>query len=470
MAMDPSKQHHGHSDAPSQLFEAIAPVDWDSGSSFTFDHESGHSVHSTCGDLSDILKGPFDKSHSSTLLEINVEPRSTIASVPNNDSSFDKQGSQDLRERLFKLATSNNAKTREVQKAEKARYAAKSPDTVARALTSTSQSWGMLPKRSWRIQLTMQRVDMQRVTEAICPQNQACGEPVREHTASSSHNPNSDRSMATSAIGVNAVGLAGLTCTDSSKDQRLIHGSTANSNRPSREHLFRKHMKAKHCRRCWATFKKDDELTTHQRENPPCPVLEEVPIEGLDASQVERLRARKTFTKMKECTKWRKVYVIIFPDVADDQIPLPYYVPEDFYAFPFVDSFEGREAYLRQELPTRITDVLLKRLIKLNIDHNELKGVCEEAVSTALASLSRSTPEQNKAQNEPRTIVTPVASQPSSIATDNLHDQSQEQAESSMFSWDPTDFEHGFDALIWNQSVSQNVGIPDFDFLSEDPG
>jgi hypothetical protein len=71
-------------------------------------------------------------------------------------------------------------------------------------------------------------------------------------------------------------------------------------------------------------FKADALLKTHQRAEPPCPIRDEMEIEGFDRNQERLLRSRKRATEpMTEKEKWRAMYRILFPNDDPANTPSP---------------------------------------------------------------------------------------------------------------------------------------------------
>lgn len=174
------------------------------------------------------------------------------------------------------------------------------------------------------------------------------------------------------------------------KHDRLRYGNRRYCNGPGwadmhrlKEHLYRKHRQEKHCCRCWTTFKEDGALTAHQRAQPPCDVLDEVPIDGLTATQEQQLKSRKAFSRLTEFEKWRKAYMILFPDVTEDQVPSCYYEPQEFQ-----DSLADArfQAHLRQGLTPHLVNALMKQVKAMYGDASsgQAEKCCEKAVEEAL--------------------------------------------------------------------------------------
>lgn len=88
-----------------------------------------------------------------------------------------------------------------------------------------------------------------------------------------------------------------------------------------KEHLYRSHAQPIFCPRCYAIFDSDSEFSTHLRSN-PCEISVPQPIEGIDRETLNRLRKRSPALRLEE-DKWRDTYQLLFPDVADSDIPSP---------------------------------------------------------------------------------------------------------------------------------------------------
>lgn len=90
-----------------------------------------------------------------------------------------------------------------------------------------------------------------------------------------------------------------------------------------KEHLYRSHAQPIFCPICYATFKSDKEQSNHVRLQ-QCQRSAPQKIDGIDRETVWTLRKRTTALRLEE-DKWRDVYHVLFPDVADGDIPSPFY-------------------------------------------------------------------------------------------------------------------------------------------------
>ncbi|KAM7211105.1 hypothetical protein V8F06_013501 [Rhypophila decipiens] len=114
-----------------------------------------------------------------------------------------------------------------------------------------------------------------------------------------------------------------------------------------KEHIYRTHGQPRHCLRCGETFSIQRELAAHQRSSQTCELRLFDPLAGFTPEQELALK-RKRRAACSEEEKWRHVFKISFPDVAEADIPSPYYEN---------DSWEGLDRYDRYnelELPRAI--------------------------------------------------------------------------------------------------------------------
>lgn len=88
-----------------------------------------------------------------------------------------------------------------------------------------------------------------------------------------------------------------------------------------KEHLYRSHAQPIFCFRCYAMFDSDADFSAHLR-GVPCPISSPQPIEGIDRKTFESLKKRTPALRLEE-DKWRDAYHLLFPEVADADIPSP---------------------------------------------------------------------------------------------------------------------------------------------------
>lgn len=91
-----------------------------------------------------------------------------------------------------------------------------------------------------------------------------------------------------------------------------------------KQHLYRRHVRpdVKQCSRCYEEFESDSLLEQHVRKAERCAERERPPQEeGLNYNQEKSLKCRKRIINTSEEEKWKRVYRICFPDVAEADIP-----------------------------------------------------------------------------------------------------------------------------------------------------
>ncbi|VUC30289.1 unnamed protein product [Clonostachys rosea] len=90
-----------------------------------------------------------------------------------------------------------------------------------------------------------------------------------------------------------------------------------------KEHIYRTHMLAPHCERCFAEFETEAERAAHSRLRVPCDVIEPpAAMIGVTADIKNKLKSRKGKQNWDEDSKWRAMYTILFEDQTE--IPSPY--------------------------------------------------------------------------------------------------------------------------------------------------
>ena len=97
-----------------------------------------------------------------------------------------------------------------------------------------------------------------------------------------------------------------------------------------KEHLYRNHTLPIQCPRCCQTFSNEDDCLQHQRAQRGCEWKEGDPLEGVSKAQEAKLRRKKRSTSsFPDEARWKVIYKILFPQVADDQIPSACKDPSD---------------------------------------------------------------------------------------------------------------------------------------------
>jgi hypothetical protein len=72
-------------------------------------------------------------------------------------------------------------------------------------------------------------------------------------------------------------------------------------------------------------FDGDGDLANHLRSEPgsePCHLSAPQPIDGIDRETLTKLHKRSSASRLEE-DKWRDTYQLLFPDVAEADIPSP---------------------------------------------------------------------------------------------------------------------------------------------------
>ena len=110
-----------------------------------------------------------------------------------------------------------------------------------------------------------------------------------------------------------------------------------------REHLYRQHLESERCPRCYHPFSDADELTQHQRLNPPCLVVEgRPPTCGINKRQLELLKKKKRGGT--EAEKCRRLYTILWPEFSEEDLPCPCKCPTPYFG-TVLPVFPGSAAY-----------------------------------------------------------------------------------------------------------------------------
>jgi hypothetical protein len=128
-----------------------------------------------------------------------------------------------------------------------------------------------------------------------------------------------------------------------------------------KEHIYRCHQTPAHCKRCWATFKSQQQLDAHitVASEDICEVQAGTPPAGITSTVERQLRSRKkAHPNQSEEDRWRDIYKILFPN---SEVPSPYFeaVQEEGPSSPDARELSNYEDYIRRELP---------RLVRSNIE------------------------------------------------------------------------------------------------------
>ncbi|KAF2826317.1 hypothetical protein CC86DRAFT_27981 [Ophiobolus disseminans] len=138
-----------------------------------------------------------------------------------------------------------------------------------------------------------------------------------------------------------------------------------------KEHLYRAHTQSIYCPRCYTMFDADVDLSNHLR-SAQCHVSVPQPIEGIDRETLKALRKRSPALRLEE-DKWRDVYHLLFPDVAMEDIPSPFYDS---------DSSTEESRRFRRELLRRIQQ-------ELTTTAGQLPGAVEQQLLRQVAQIIR---------------------------------------------------------------------------------
>ncbi|KAM7214484.1 hypothetical protein V8F06_010118 [Rhypophila decipiens] len=156
-----------------------------------------------------------------------------------------------------------------------------------------------------------------------------------------------------------------------------------------KEHLYRKHRQPKYrCVRCWQPFEDEQTHMDHQRNTMSCPLKPMEPIEGFDAGQESRLKSRKrTITGLSEVEKWKTIFQILFPHIAQVNIPSPFYeYEEESVGTPLSEC----EEYILKEVPLRLRHILAPEFDReWNIVEEGLKRKAIDSLKTVLVDVFR---------------------------------------------------------------------------------
>ncbi|KAJ8125719.1 hypothetical protein O1611_g7920 [Lasiodiplodia mahajangana] len=160
-----------------------------------------------------------------------------------------------------------------------------------------------------------------------------------------------------------------------------------------KEHLDRRHALPISCRRCYTAFNTEAEHDSHIRSFEQCEVQQQpCSIEGFNAGQRAELKSRPRGLKhMSEPQKWRRVYLILFPETSENEVPSPYY---EFQTLSDPghpqDPMMEYEEYLQRELPSRVREQLEIRIEEaLDPIEETLRGQIVEIVRDMQLELFR---------------------------------------------------------------------------------
>ncbi|KAK4161551.1 hypothetical protein QBC43DRAFT_95670 [Cladorrhinum sp. PSN259] len=191
-----------------------------------------------------------------------------------------------------------------------------------------------------------------------------------------------------------------------------------------KEHLYRRHRQPRfRCGRCWQPFKDEASFLDHQRTPQPCELGEQEYVEGFDAAQEKRLKARKRANPdLSEAERWCEVFKILFPHVDHDKIPSPFYeYGELSSSSESPDRLAECEEYLLREVPARLHQALSRELDR------DLEAVEEGLKKKAIACVKDLIPELFRELRRPKRSDRRAAPaeplQPPPSQTDNIQNE-----------------------------------------------
>ncbi|KAJ2893951.1 uncharacterized protein MKZ38_008057 [Zalerion maritima] len=175
-----------------------------------------------------------------------------------------------------------------------------------------------------------------------------------------------------------------------------------------KEHLYRKHSLPPSCPRCQLEFKTTSQVDTHLLSDPPCQVQAANALkEGITQKQEKLLRSRRRDEKAQtEVQKWRKIYLILFPETNPKAMPSAFYEldpPKQVQALHNQDDaqggnakdahgagLDGYEEFLKQQLPLMVRQELERRIDDTPTFGLGMMMQMDEGMKTELVSIMQS--------------------------------------------------------------------------------
>lgn len=157
-----------------------------------------------------------------------------------------------------------------------------------------------------------------------------------------------------------------------------------------KEHLYRNHTLPIQCPRCCQTFSNEEDCLQHQRAQRGCEWKEGTPLEGVSKAQEAKLRSKKRSTSsFPDEARWKVIYKILFPQVADDRIPSAYC---DFTSpqectpstSPNSPEFVRFEDFSKKQLPE-----LVRTSLEVLVEQNTQMQLLEETLKSQLIDIVR---------------------------------------------------------------------------------
>ncbi|KAK0641665.1 hypothetical protein B0T16DRAFT_219086 [Cercophora newfieldiana] len=118
-----------------------------------------------------------------------------------------------------------------------------------------------------------------------------------------------------------------------------------------KEHIFRRHTQPPYCNRCFEVFSDQTSLFDHLRMSPPCSVRGVKKPEGIDSTQIMKLRKRGR-KSANEVERWHEMYRIIFP--GEEDIPSPYHYAVEAKLVANPSEIQQWQRFFVDNLPARI--------------------------------------------------------------------------------------------------------------------
>ncbi|KAF4633012.1 hypothetical protein G7Y89_g5111 [Cudoniella acicularis] len=123
-----------------------------------------------------------------------------------------------------------------------------------------------------------------------------------------------------------------------------------------REHLYRCHRAPVHCKRCWLTFKNQEQFDAHMVVDlaKMCQTKPGKSPDGITPETERKLRSRKKpKPNLNDEDKWKEVYRILFPD---EEVPSPYFdfAQDEAARSPGSQDLVNYEEFIRRELPPMV--------------------------------------------------------------------------------------------------------------------
>jgi hypothetical protein len=124
-----------------------------------------------------------------------------------------------------------------------------------------------------------------------------------------------------------------------------------------KQHVQRRHQAPAYCRRCYKTFKREEDLDRHAQALEACRPSDARPIIGITAAQKELL-ARRSDQNLNEEGQWFNIWKILFPK---HKAPVSPYIDLDLP--PEVNSYQD---FIANKVPERLQDMVDTKSPKLS--------------------------------------------------------------------------------------------------------